>query len=97
IFHVNGDNTEVVTFVCQLTADYHAKYKKDVDLDIVYYDYLVYYYQGYRYNETNHSSFTWQPRMYQATATHSPDSVHQIPRQVGHFQSGVFSRWRPKA
>ncbi|KAF9236529.1 thiamine diphosphate-binding protein [Melanogaster broomeanus] len=34
IFHVNGDNVEAVNFVCQLAADYRAKYKRDVVIDI---------------------------------------------------------------
>ncbi|EJC97957.1 2-oxoglutarate dehydrogenase complex E1 component mitochondrial precursor [Fomitiporia mediterranea MF3/22] len=58
IFHVNGDNVEAVTFVCQLAADYRAKYKKDVVLDIVCY-------RRYGHNETDQPSFT-QPRMYKA-------------------------------
>jgi 2-oxoglutarate dehydrogenase E1 component len=33
IFHANGDNVEAV--ICQLAADYRAKYKKDVVIDIV--------------------------------------------------------------
>lgn len=37
IFHVNGDDVEALTFVCQLAADYRAKYKKDVVIDIVCY------------------------------------------------------------
>jgi 2-oxoglutarate dehydrogenase E1 component len=60
IFHVNGDNVEAVTFVCQLAADYRAKYKKDVVVDIVCY-------RRYGHNETDQPMFT-QPRMYKAIA-----------------------------
>ena len=60
IFHVNGDNAEAVNFVCQLAADYRAKYKRDVVVDIVCY-------RRYGHNETDQPSFT-QPRMYQAIA-----------------------------
>ncbi|KZV92557.1 2-oxoglutarate dehydrogenase, E1 component [Exidia glandulosa HHB12029] len=62
IFHVNGDNVEAVTFVCQLAADWRAKYKKDVVIDIVCY-------RRYGHNETDQPHFT-QPRMYQAIEKH---------------------------
>ncbi|KAK0221675.1 2-oxoglutarate dehydrogenase E1 component [Armillaria fumosa] len=69
IFHVNGDNVEAVTFVCQLAADYRAKYKKDVVIDIVCY-------RRYGHNETDQPMFT-QPRMYKAIQEHpSPLTVY---------------------
>ncbi|WVQ70209.1 oxoglutarate dehydrogenase (succinyl-transferring), E1 component [Kwoniella botswanensis] len=58
IFHVNGDDVEAVNYVCTLAADWRAKFKKDVVVDIVCY-------RRYGHNETDQPSFT-QPKMYKA-------------------------------
>lgn len=64
IFHVNGDNVEAVTFVCQLAADWRAEFKKDVVVDIVCY-------RKYGHNETDQPAFT-QPRMYKKIGAQKP-------------------------
>jgi 2-oxoglutarate dehydrogenase E1 component len=75
IFHVNGDNTEAVTFVCQLAADYRAKYKRDVVIDIVCY-------RRYGHNETDQPSFT-QPRMYRSISKQPTALTHYTKFLVG--------------
>ncbi|KAN0063644.1 2-oxoglutarate dehydrogenase E1 component [Thecaphora frezii] len=60
IFHINGDNVEAVAFVTQLATDWHAKFKKDVVIDLVCYC-------CHGHNKTDQPSFT-QPCMYDAIA-----------------------------
>ncbi|KAF8304745.1 oxoglutarate dehydrogenase [Clavulina sp. PMI_390] len=80
IFHVNGDNAEAVTYVCQLAADWRAKYKKDVVIDIVCY-------RRHGHNETDQPMFT-QPRMYKAIeAQETP--LNKYMKQL--IDQGTFS------
>lgn len=80
IFHVNGDDVEAVTFVCQLAADWRATFKKDVVIDIVCY-------RRHGHNETDQPSFT-QPRMYQAISKQDP-TLKQYGQQL--IKEGSFS------
>lgn len=57
ILHVNGDDTEAVVWACELAAEWRAKYKSDVVIDIVCY-------RKYGHNEIDQPGFT-QPLMYQ--------------------------------
>jgi 2-oxoglutarate dehydrogenase E1 component len=81
IFHVNGDDVEALTFVCQLAADWRAKFKKDVVIDIVCY-------RRYGHNETDQPSFT-QPRMYKAIDK-QVTPLNKYMRQL--TETGVFSQ-----
>jgi len=56
IFHVNGDDAEAVVYVSKLAAEYRARFKKDVVVDVVGY-------RKYGHNEGDEPFFT-QPLMY---------------------------------
>ena len=60
VFHVNGDDVEALTHVCQIAADWRAEFKKDIVIDIVCY-------RKHGHNETDQPSFT-QPLMYKRIA-----------------------------
>lgn len=81
IFHVNGDDPEAVTFVCQLAADWRAQFKKDVIVDIVCY-------RKHGHNETDQPSFT-QPKMYKAIGNQEPTLEKYAQTLV---EEGTFSK-----
>jgi 2-oxoglutarate dehydrogenase E1 component len=62
IFHVNGDDAEAVLYVSGIAAEYRAKFKKDVFIDIVCY-------RKYGHNEGDEPMFT-QPKMYNVIHNH---------------------------
>ncbi|KAJ3311300.1 2-oxoglutarate dehydrogenase E1 component [Boothiomyces sp. JEL0838] len=64
IIHVNGDDTEAVVYSCQLAAQWRAKYKTDVVIDIVCY-------RKHGHNEIDQPGFT-QPLMYQKISQMTP-------------------------
>ena len=81
IFHVNGDDVEAVNFVCDLAADWRAKFKKDVVIDLVCY-------RRHGHNETDQPSFT-QPRMYEAIAQQET-TLNQYADQL--VKEGTFPK-----
>ena len=64
VFHVNGDDPEAVTWVCELAAEWRQQFKRDVVVDIVCY-------RKFGHNEIDQPAFT-QPLMYQAIKKQEP-------------------------
>ncbi len=81
IFHVNADNPEAVTWVCQLAADWRSKFHKDVVIDLVCY-------RRHGHNETDQPSFT-QPRMYKAIAA-KDTTVNMYAKRL--VEEGTFTQ-----
>lgn len=81
VFHVNGDDVEAFNFVCQLAADYRAKFKKDVVIDMV-----CYRKQGH--NETDQPFFT-QPLMYKRIQQQKP-AINKYVEQL--LDEGTFTK-----
>ncbi|BGP18283.1 hypothetical protein JCM10213_008455 [Rhodosporidiobolus nylandii] len=73
IFHVNGDDVEAVTFVHQLAADWRAKFRKDVVIDIICY-------RRHGHNEGDQPMFT-QPKMYE-TIKNQPTTLKLYTDQL---------------
>ncbi len=62
IFHVNGDDPEMVQFVSKLAVDYRYKFNKDIVVDLICF-------RRRGHNETDEPAAT-QPLMYQAIKNH---------------------------
>lgn len=60
IFHVNGDDPAAVTVASRIAAEFRAKFKKDIVIDIICY-------RRHGHNEGDEPSFT-QPLMYKTIA-----------------------------
>ncbi|KAK7524845.1 2-oxoglutarate dehydrogenase-like protein E1 component [Phyllosticta citriasiana] len=81
VFHVNGDDAEAFNFVCQMAADWRAKFHKDVVIDMV-----CYRKQGH--NETDQPFFT-QPLMYKRISQHEP-ALNKYVKQL--LDEGTFTK-----
>ncbi|KAJ3413112.1 2-oxoglutarate dehydrogenase E1 component [Chytridiales sp. JEL 0842] len=64
ILHVNGDDVEAVVFSMELAAEWRAKFKKDVVVDVVCY-------RKHGHNEIDQPGFT-QPLMYKKINSMTP-------------------------
>jgi 2-oxoglutarate dehydrogenase E1 component len=74
IFHVNGNDPEAVYFVARLAADYRAKFKRDVVIDMVCY-------RRHGHNEADEPSAT-QPLMYKIIKAMQPTCTMYAKRLV---------------
>ncbi|RMZ78249.1 hypothetical protein DV737_g3997, partial [Chaetothyriales sp. CBS 132003] len=80
IFHVNADDVEAVTFVSKLAAEWRAKFKSDVFIDLVCY-------RKFGHNEMDQPLFT-QPVMYGKITAKKPVLEIYIEKLL---QDGQFS------
>ncbi|KAM0428882.1 hypothetical protein ACHAPT_006682 [Fusarium lateritium] len=80
IIHVNADDVEAVTFVCQLAADWRARFQEDIVIDLVCY-------RKFGHNEFDQPNFT-QPMMYKQVADQTPTLELYINKLV---QEGTFT------
>ena len=80
VFHVNGDDPEAVVHVCELAAEWRAKFNTDVVIDIVCY-------RKYGHNEIDEPSFT-QPLMYAKIAQMPSTLVSHCRTHITHTGGG---------
>jgi len=87
VFHVNGDDPEAVVHVCELAAEWRARYKTDVVIDLVCY-------RKYGHNEIDEPSFT-QPLMYSKIQQMPSALVRQPHSHTPHtlIQSIILEVW----
>lgn len=64
VFHVNADDIEAVVWIFRIAAEWRAKFKRDVVIDL-------FCYRKYGHNETDQPAFT-QPMMYDVIANKKP-------------------------
>lgn len=81
IFHVNGDDPEAVVHVCELAAEWRARYHQDVVIDLVCY-------RKHGHNEIDEPSFT-QPLMYEKIKHH--------PSTLSLYQKRLLSEGIPES
>ncbi|WZH49508.1 thiamine diphosphate-binding protein [Fusarium acuminatum] len=80
ILHVNADDVEAVTFLFQLAADWRARFKEDIVIDLVCY-------RKFGHNEFDQPNFT-QPIMYRQVAHQTPTMQLYIDKLV---EQGAFT------
>lgn len=80
IFHVNGDDPEVMAFTSQLAVDFRNTFKRDVIIDVVCY-------RRHGHNEADEPAAT-QPMMYRKIRQH-PTTPHMYAETL--TQQGVLA------
>ena len=74
VFHVNADDVEATTFLCQLAADWRATFHTDCVVDIVCY-------RKFGHQELDLPDLT-QPRMYEKISTHQSSLDRYVDKLV---------------
>jgi len=81
VFHVNGDDPEMVVYAVQLAMEFRQKFNKDIFIDLLCY-------RKYGHNEGDEPRFT-QPILYKVIENHpNPKEIYEKHL----IESGVISR-----